>query len=208
MRKYTISIQLLSQYKDNIQNCCSVWYYLPIIIKSDILLSESEVLYEKKNRRPGKFIKRKEKIKWSQEIRTAFFTSILFLLFTTFTFWIAHNVSPGEFIGQKLEQYFVKNIAKELDLSYRTANIDFEQELVFLPQRSGLDDALVICGTYYTDMEYPTGRFISIWERKNRSFWNELFGAKESYEIVFIRACEDQNNNSYTLMCHAAILKM
>ena len=88
-----------------------------------------------------------------------------------------------------------------MDLSYRTANIDFEQELVFLPQRSGLDDALVICGTYYTDMEYPTGRFISIWERKNRSFWNELFGAKESYEIVFIRACEDQNNNSYTLMC-------
>ena len=62
MRKYTISIQLLSQYKDNIQNCCSVWYYLPIIIKSDILLSESEVLYEKRTDDPESLLSAKKKL--------------------------------------------------------------------------------------------------------------------------------------------------
>lgn len=156
---------------------------------------------ERKNRRPGKYLKRKEKINWSQEIRIAFLTSILFLFFTTFAFWIAHNVSPGEFNGEKLEQYFAKNIATELDLSYKTASIEFEQELEFLSQSSGSEDTMLICGTYRIDMEYPSGRFISVWERKDRSFWNELFGTKESYEIVFIRVCEDQYNGPHTLMC-------
>lgn len=157
-----------------------------------------------KSRNPGRYLKRKEKINWSQEIRIAFLTSILFMFFTTLSFWIAHNVSPGEFNGEKLEQYFAKNIARELELSYKTASIEFEQELEFIPQRSGLEDTMLICGTYRTDMEYPSGRFISVWERKERSFWNELFGTKESYEIVFIRVCEDQYNGPHTLMCQSS----
>lgn len=157
-----------------------------------------------KSRSPGRYLKRKEKINWSQEIRIAFLTSILFMFFTTFAFWIAHNVSPGEFNGEKLEQYFAKNIARELELSYKTASIEFEQKLEFIPQSSGLEDTMLICGTYRTDMEYPSGRFISVWERKERSFWNELFGTKESYEIVFIRVCEDQYNGPHTLMCQSS----
>lgn len=154
----------------------------------------------KQKRESERYIKRKPQINWAQEIRIAFFTSILFLLFTTFSFWIAHHVSPGEFNGEKLKTYFVNEIANELQIKPQKAQIEFEQEQELFAPNSRSEDIMVICGSYQKDAESDNGKFISVWERRNHSFWNELFGTKERYEIVFISVCEDICVNQ-TLMC-------
>lgn len=173
-----------------------------LVILSPIRYTNSErgEAMSKKRRQPGRYIKKAPKINWAQEIRIAFFTSILFLLFTTFSFWIAHRVSPGEFNGEKLEKYFANEIASELQIRPQEAKIEFDQEQEFFAQNSRSEDTMVICGSYQKDADCANGRFISVWERKDHGFWNELFGTKESYEIVFIRVCEDINAPK-TLMC-------
>lgn len=150
--------------------------------------------------------KRASGINWAQEIRIAFFTSALFLLFTTFSFWVAHIVSPGEFHGEKLENFLMNEIADELQIRTQKAKIKFEQAEEFYATNSGSKDTMVICGSYQRNAEYINGRFISVWERRNHSFWNELFGTKERYEIVFMSVCED-TSDPYALVCQNCSLQ-
>lgn len=108
-----------------------------------------------------------------------------------------HQESTTE---KNFKKYFANEIASELQIRPQEAKIEFDQEQEFFAQNSRSEDTMVICGSYQKDADYANGRFISVWERKDHSFWNELFGTKESYEIVFIRVCEDINAPK-TLMC-------
>ena len=156
--------------------------------------------YKQKESKSGSS-KKEEGIKWFQEIRIAFMTSILFLLFTTCILWIAHCVSPGEYSGDKLRQYFTNELADALDISVQTADITVEQQLQADASGALKSDTVLLCGTYCPgEDQLATGRFISVWERGELSFWNELFSTKAPYNIALLQVSDD-NHIFSTLNC-------
>lgn len=156
--------------------------------------------YKRKTDRK-KQVEKKEKINWIQEIRIAFFTSILFMIFTAFLFWMAHRISPGEFEGEKLERYLKKELSDMLDISFRNSDIWFEKQYEMDSSGTGDHAVKLICGSYGEKEEIsPSGRFISVWTRREQGFWNELFGTEPRYEIDFLKISNEKYHSS-TLMC-------
>lgn len=133
------------------------------------------------------------RINWFQEIRIAFLTSLLFLLFSTAIFWIARTFSPGEFSGIQLRQYLINKLATELNVSPERESIIIEQQLETDASGGLLTDAIVLCGTYCPNgTQLQTGRFISIWERRKLNFLEELFGTNAPYEVSFLQILSEE----------------
>lgn len=130
----------------------------------------------------------KSKIHWFQEIRIAFLTSVLFLIFTTSVLWVAQVFSPGEYSGERLRQYLLVKLANKLEVSPTEEALVIEQQVEATSSKSLQSDTIILCGTYRSDSDQiKFGRYISIWERKDQSFWNELFGTDAPYEIKFLQ---------------------
>lgn len=113
----------------------------------------------------------KSKIHWFQEIRIAFLTSVLFLIFTTSVLWVAQVFSPGEYSGERLRQYLLVKLANKLEVSPTEEALVIEQQVEATSSKSLQSDTIILCGTYRSDSDQiKFGRYISIWERKDQSF--------------------------------------
>lgn len=150
----------------------------------------------------GKYLKKEPKIQWNQEIRIAVITSLITLIAGTFFIWNIRNVSPGEYYGSELDRYFRQKIASELDIPNSESNITIDQKAQASASVTLDVDTVIVCGTYTTDSDYTqAGRYISVWERDDSSFWNELFRTEASYSLVFLEISKQEDFMSSTLRC-------
>ena len=133
----------------------------------------------------------KARINWAQEIRIAFLTSILFLLFSTSILWIAHMLSPGELSENRFDQYLSKTLIRTIHHS-QEMEIELSQKTEAVASGSLKADTLFVCGTILYPSHKDSSRFLSVWERDEYSFFNELFNTKPKYRIVLFYLSEDE----------------
>ena len=112
---------------------------------------------------------------WREEIIKSLFTSIFLVVLSTSVLWVAYKNSSGEYLGDKLNNYLVKQIENSInkDIQFRIDSIVDSNDTV-----------LVVCGNYVSELgENYTGSSICVFERKERSFWNILFNTKSKYVL-------------------------
>lgn len=150
----------------------------------------------------GRYLKKEPKIRWKQEIRVAIITSLITFVVGTFFIWNVRNMFPGEYSGTKLDEYFRQRLASELGTSNTAFNITIDRKEQAGASASLAVDTVIICGTYSAEPDQvKAGRYISIWERDESSFWNELFGTDASYSLAFLEISDQSSLPPSTLRC-------
>lgn len=142
----------------------------------------------------------KEEIK-----KTNWLTYLLFLIIgmligailSSYILYIANNLSDGSKQGNELKELLKTNIAKELE----TDTDDIQMNVLFQGKTEPLynEDIIVTCGMYKKgdgvslgDNEQFNGRFIIIFEKKQRNFLNFLFSTEAEYIDTYAATCENK----------------
>lgn len=150
----------------------------------------------------------KARINWAQEIRIAFLTSILFLLFTTSFLWLAHIMSPDELSRTRFNRFLSNQIIHAIHASSQESEIEFSQTIEAVASGTLKSDTLLVCGSIKGLDSSPekSFRFISVWERDEYSFFNELLNTKPKYNIALLLT-SDEELFSKTLMFDNALFE-
>lgn len=155
----------------------------------------------RKTRNSKNIWKEIRKTNWRIECLKALLTSFVLLITSTGVLWFIAQRSPGEYTGDKLEKYLLKQVAEDVGISYNKDSIVLTRRLD--TDRSVIkEDRIVLCGEYKSlDSDKIDRRFVYVFERSPEVFWNNLVRTKPRYETVFSMA--SQKCDETMLKCKA-----
>ena len=120
-----------------------------------------------------------KEVNWGVECVKALLTSTVFLLLSTLFVWIVLRNSPGEYSGERLESYLLKEIARDANVPYNKGSFALNKKL------DSAEGRIVVCGDYCNNNQNVWDScFIYIFERAPKSFWNTLIGTAPRYKAV------------------------
>ena len=126
-----------------------------------------------------------KQVNWLIEVLKSILTGFILLLISTFVIWIIAHNSPGEFTGEKLENYLLKTISHELRKEKHVDDLTIEIQYLD-------EEKVVVCGNYLTDAQYENQKvFFSVFERKSKNFWNDLVRTAPAYKSEFVLVSEN-----------------
>lgn len=136
-------------------------------------------------RRLKNIFKNLKQIKWIQEIVKTF---VIFCLSVTILFFV-RKYSIGNYEGEKLQEY----LKKQINMNVGSENIDIQ--IIYNNTFDILvDKKAIITFNKYITSKNEKGTNISIFERKDKSFIDELLGLQPKYKLLF---CVDSDNFDY-----------
>lgn len=140
-------------------------------------------------------------VQWGVEIVKAILTSFVFLLISTGLFWIIMRHSPGEYTGRRLDEYLLRQIARDAGIAYRQDGMVTEKRLD-AAKAPEAGDRIVLCGGYSSENNGVwDGRFLYVFERAEETFWNNFTGVRPPYVPAFSLVSQEVFYDSYTLWC-------
>lgn len=136
-------------------------------------------------RRLKNIFKNLEQIRWIQEIVKTF---VIFCLSVTILFFV-RKYSIGNYEGEKLQEY----LKKQINMNVGSENIDIQ--IIYNNTFDILvDKKAIITFNKYITSENEKETNISIFERTDKSFIDELLGLQPKYKLLF---CVDSDNYDY-----------
>ena len=126
-----------------------------------------------------------KQVNWLIDVLKSILTGFVLLLLSTFVIWIIAHNSPGEFTGEKLENYLLKTISHELRKEKHVDDLAIEIQYQD-------EEKIVVFGNYITEAQSENQKVpFSVFERKSRNFWNDLVRTSPAYKPVFLLVSEN-----------------
>lgn len=143
--------------------------------------------HQAKTHRVSQFMDDIRQVNWPIEVLKAVLTALILLLLSTSVIWIIAHNSPGEFTGEKLEAYLLKTISLEIREKDATK--------LSIENKYSDEEKIVFCGTYSIDAQYENQKvFLCVFERKGKSFWNNLVRTAPPYVVKLLYVSENSYN--------------
>lgn len=104
------------------------------------------------------------------------------VLFTCLLQMIVYNVDPSNYVGEKLNQYFRKNIAKELGCE-DSQNIDIVHIKKYAQEPLSDKNSIFVIGELSNEENIGNQVFVAVFEVGERKLWDFVINTNAEYKI-------------------------